>query len=331
MWDPSKARRLAMCADSLVKTRLTILIRLMVAPHAPATAHDAGPSLPTGMADAAPAWRPRAGAAPAAPWLHTEIAGRMAERLALIRQRPRQVLDWWSDRSGSADALALHCPQALRRETDASGRVRGGAARPWWQRWRSANEPAAGTGQAPVDLLWANMALHWADDPDALLAQWHAALAVDGFLMFSCLGPDTLHELHALYQRMGWGQPGRPFPDMHDIGDGLVKVGFADPVMDMEKLRLTWDSPQALLDELMTLGRNTHPQRHAGLRSRSWHTALITGLEQLRGPDGRLGLTFEVIYGHAFRPLPRPAVTRETSISLDDMRQMTRKARHAPS
>ena len=296
----------------------------------PSSAHAPGVKPAARAVAGGPAWRSRAGrlADPAAPWLHTEIARRMAERLVFIRQQPRQVLDWWSERSGSAEALAQHCPQALQRQADAAGQPLSAPPRPWWQRWRGNGEPEAG---APVDLLWANMVLHWSDEPDALLAAWHKTLEADGFLMFSCLGPDTLQELHAVYGQQGWGPPGRPFPDMHDIGDGLVRAGFADPVMDMEKLRLTWDSPRALLDELMTLGRNTHPQRHAGLRSRAWHAALQTRLEGLRGPDGRLGLTFEVIYGHAFRPPPRPAVARETSISLDEMRQMTRKARHGPS
>jgi malonyl-CoA O-methyltransferase len=297
---------------------------------APSSAPATGTTPAARTAISGPLWRPRAGMPPVAvaPWLHTEIARRMAERLSFIRQQPQQVLDWWSERSGSAEALAQHCPQALLREADATGQPSSALPRPWWQRWRGTGESAA---RAPVDMLWANMVLHWADEPDALLAAWHTALEADGFLMFSCLGPDSLQELHAVYGQHGWGPAGRPFPDMHDIGDGLVKAGFADPVMDMEKLRLTWDSPQALLDELMTLGRNTHPQRHAGLRSRAWCEALYAGLEGLRGPDGRLGLTFEVIYGHAFRPPPRPAVARETSISLDEMRQMTRKARHGPS
>jgi malonyl-CoA O-methyltransferase len=170
------------------------------------------------------------------------------------------------------------------------------------------------------------MMLHWVDDLPALFTRWHAATAVDGFLMFSCFGPDTLRELHALYQDAGYGPAARRQIDMHDIGDALVHAGFADPVMDMEQLTLTWDTAQALLDELRTLGRNTHRQRHAGLRTPRWHAGLIERLERgLRQPDGRLHLSFEVIYGHAFRPPARARVGPQTEISLEAMREMTRR------
>jgi malonyl-CoA O-methyltransferase len=108
-----------------------------------------------------------------------------------------------------------------------------------------------------ADMVWANMALHVSAQPQALLRQWHQALAVDGFVMFSCLGPDTLHELHAIYQKRGWPAPSHAFTDMHDWGDMLVAAGFAEPVMDMERLTLTYANPQALLAELP--GPGTQP------------------------------------------------------------------------
>jgi malonyl-CoA O-methyltransferase len=69
-----------------------------------------------------------------------------------------------------------------------------------------------------------------------------------------------------------------------------------------------------------------HPQRYAGLRGRRWHRKLIEALEShLRGPDGRLALTFEVIYGHAFKPAPKLTVASETRVSLDEMRRSLRQ------
>jgi malonyl-CoA O-methyltransferase len=179
-----------------------------------------------------------------------------------------------------------------------------------------------------AELLWANMMLHWVDDLElpTLLSRWHASLGVDGFLMFACFGPDTLRSLQALYTAAGWGAAASPQRDMHDLGDALVHAGFADPVMDMEPLTLTWDSPEALLAELRTLGRNTAPQRQAGLRTPRWHAALRDRLnDSLRGPDGRLHLRFEIVYGHAFRPVARARVAAQTEISLDAMREMTRR------
>jgi malonyl-CoA O-methyltransferase len=180
-----------------------------------------------------------------------------------------------------------------------------------------------------VELLWANMTLHMAADPQALIRQWHEALAVDGFLMFSCFGPDTLRELRALYQALGWPPPAHEYTDMHDWGDMLVGAGFAEPVMDMERIELTFESPQRLLQELRELGRNLHPARAVGLLGRAWQARLHEALVRLADPaqEGRLKLTFEVIYGHAFKPQRRLTVAPETRLSLDEMRGSLRRGR----
>jgi len=179
-----------------------------------------------------------------------------------------------------------------------------------------------------VQMLWANMALHMAADPQALIAQWHRALAVDGFLMFSCLGPDTLRELRGLYRALGWPPPGHEFTDMHDWGDMLVHAGFAEPVMDMERITLTWETPARLLAELRELGANLHPARFAGLRGRGWRARLERELDAaLRTADGRLALTFEIVYGHALKPAPRLRVSDQSAISLQDMRALLQTER----
>src|SRR5437667_54375 len=83
--------------------------------------------------------------------------------------------------------------------------------------------------------------------PQALLAGWHQALKVGGFLMFSCLGPDTARELREVYAQLGWPPAGHELTDMHDWGDMLVQTGFAEPVMDMERITLTYETPARLL------------------------------------------------------------------------------------
>ena len=172
-------------------------------------------------------------------------------------------------------------------------------------------------------MLWSNMALHMAADPQTLLGTWHKALAVDGFLMFSCLGPDTVRELRTLYAALGWPPPAHEFTDMHDWGDLLVNTGFAEPVMDMERITLTYESPARLLGDLRELGANLHPARFTALRGRAWRHRLEQALtERLRGPDGRLALTFEIIYGHALKPAPRVRVSEQSAVSLQDMRAL---------
>jgi malonyl-CoA O-methyltransferase len=144
--------------------------------------------------------------------------------------------------------------------------------------------------------------------------------------MFSCLGPDTLRELRGVYAELGWPAPSHDFTDMHDLGDMLVHAGFAEPIMDMERITLTYSSADSLLADLRALGRNLHRDRFPALRGKHWRKLLGEALERvLRGPDGRLQLTFEVVYGHAFKPQPKLTVQSETRVPLEEMRRSLQK------
>ena len=277
----------------------------------------------------------------ASPWLHEEVARRMQERLDWIKQQPASWAHWGPVRGGleAHAAIARRYPQAAcylvepaGANTEAATRLLAPARR-WWSptQWRAAPvHVGAEPPPAAVQMVWSNMALHLTADPQALLAQWHAALATDGFLMFSCLGPDSLAALRAIYRALGWGETGSAFTDMHDWGDMLVAAGFAEPVMDMERIALTWSAPKPLLAELRGLGRNLHPERFGGLRTPQWQGRLEQALSQtLGGPttDGRLALDFEIVYGHAFKPAPRQPARADQHIGLDSMREMLRASR----
>jgi len=271
---------------------------------------------------------------PGAPWLHADIARRMAERLAVIRMQPQTVLNWWGFLGDSFDALRLAYPQAgqIWAEPTQALLDRGVELmrRPWWNtvlRRSPKVEVLLEQDLTPgvAQMLWANMMLHACADIPAELKRWHTALAVDGFVMFSCLGPDSLRELRPIYQDMGWGVPLQDWVDMHDIGDMLAQASFADPVMDQEHIVLTWGDAQTLLADLRSLGGNLAPGRFTGLRGRQWRETLLKALESLRGADGRLRLTLELVYGHAFKPQPRLAMSQETSFSLEQMRAMVRR------
>ncbi|WP_457332650.1 class I SAM-dependent methyltransferase [Rhizobacter sp. P5_C2] len=275
----------------------------------------------------------RLAGAPQAPWLHGEIARRMAERLSIVRKQPEAIADWWSFGGAGAEHLARAYPQARRIAIEPTPALRERSAElakaPWWspKRWSGAPVTVVSADQVEpgsVQLVWANMMLQAVFDPPVVLGQWQRALAVDGFAMFSCFGPDTLKELRALYRRLGWPVPAADFVDMHDLGDMLVQAGFADPVMDQELITLTWADPQALLAELRGLGGNAAPERFAGLRTPRWRARLLAGLQGLAGPDGRISMTFEVAYGHAFKAPPRVPLAAQTTVSLDDMRALVR-------
>ena len=262
-----------------------------------------------------------------APWLHGEVAQRMAQRLSIVKQAPADVLDWWAASGGGRERLREACPRARIRAVEPAGLPRDPAS-PWWGRlWRSTSSAWADDAVPPAQaqLLWSNMMLHWAIDPTQVMQQWHRALAVEGFVMFSCFGPDTLRELRTLFADRGYGPIGVDFVDMHDLGDMLVRSGFADPVMDMETLTLTWDDSARMLSELRELGHNLHPQRFAGLRTPRWRDRWLEHLP--RRADGRWSLSFEIVYGHAYKPLPRVKVADQAHVTLDDMRTMVRRTR----
>jgi len=273
------------------------------------------------------------------PWLHEEVARRMEERLQWIRLQPQRWAHWEAVRGGlqTHGQLASRYPEAECFVVEGSAAraelARASLARPWWQlaRWTGAATRLGLPPDGGVQMVWANMLLHHAADPQALMAQWHRALEVDGFLMFSCLGPDTLRELRGVYESLGWPAPAHEFTDMHDWGDMLVQAGFAEPVMDMERLTLTFETPERLLQELRELGRNLSRERFPGLRGRHWRERLHEALRtQLGDPQdgGRLRLSFEIIYGHALKPAPRLKLAPRSEFTLDEMRAELRQRRN---
>ncbi|MFN5350660.1 MAG: biotin synthase [Polaromonas sp.] len=271
-------------------------------------------------------------APPVSPWLHEEVASRMLDRLQWIKLQPKAWAHWGAVRGGLQNHQKLvqkyspsDCFVVESHSIPRQAAIKN-IATSWWQPAGWFGKAARFEAPAPgsVDMLWANMALHEAADPQALLASWHHALTVGGFLMFSCLGPDTAIELREVYRQLAWPPAGHDLTDMHDWGDMLVAGGFAEPVMDMERITLTYDTPARLLKELRELGRNFHPARFAGLRGRAWRTRLEDALAAhlKTGPDGRLSLTFEVIYGHALKAQPKVKVSALSSMSIQDMRSM---------
>ena len=265
----------------------------------------------------------------------------MAARLAFIRRTPATVLEWGPWLGGGSAELRSAYPQArcvrveweevLVRHRDRPAPLAG------WRGWFGGREaPAVPPQEVPVggaQLLWSSMALHAVADPPALLRAWHRALAVDGFLMFCTLGPGSLPELREIYAQEGWGPPAAPLVDMHDLGDMLVAAGLADPVMDQEQLTLTWPDAQGALDELRTLGGNVDPLRHRGLRTPRWQARLRQALQAQaqRRADGRVALSFELVYGHAFQAEPVLKVSERTAFSPEQLQRLARSGRRGGS
>jgi malonyl-CoA O-methyltransferase len=269
----------------------------------------------------------------AAPWLHEEVGRRMQERLQWIKQAPTAWANWAPVRGGlvAHQQIAQRYPNSecfmVESQLNQARAAIKSIAPAFWNpaRWKAPAVHPQAPNDGGVQLVWANMLLHTQAYPFDLIGQWQRALAVNGFLMFSCLGPDTVRELRALYAALGWPPCGHELTDMHDWGDMLVQAGFAEPVMDMERIVLSFAAPERALQELRCLGRNLHPQRFAGLRGRGWKNQLHHAMaEKSSNPeqDGSITLTFEIIYGHAFKPAPKIKMSAQSSVSMQDMRAM---------
>jgi len=241
--------------------------------------------------------------------LEEEIGARMLERLDYVKLAPRRVLD-----AGSGPpqrALGKRYPEAEVVALDFALAMLRARKKKLFER-RTVKAIGADMAKMPIapgaiDLVWSNMALHWAADPLAALREFHRVLAVGGLLMFSTLGPDTLAEL----RQAAGGARVHAFVDMHDLGDMLVAAGFAEPVMDAERVTMLYEDGAALLADLRASGQTFAQAAPAGaarrgLAGRGFRSALVERLAAQRR-DGKLAVRYEVVYGHAWKPAPRLA------------------------
>jgi malonyl-CoA O-methyltransferase len=241
--------------------------------------------------------------------LEAEVGTRMLERLDYVQLKPARVLDAGCGPAREAAALAARYPGASMLLLDVAlpmlKLARSG--RSMWSRIlrRQARFPLCGEmermplASASIGLAWSNMALHWVAGPVRAIAELQRVLVPGGLLIFSTLGPDTLKELRAI----AGAARVHAFADMHNVGDQLVAAGFADPVMEAERLTLTYARGDALLADLRASGQTCALSARArGLSGRNFLAGLRDALDAGRR-DGRLAATFEVVYGHAWKPL----------------------------
>jgi malonyl-CoA O-methyltransferase len=230
--------------------------------------------------------------------LAREVGSRMAARLDYVRLSPKRVADIGCATGDGVRELQRRYPDALPLALDfARPMLQAVKSRvPLWQRLRgrspqlvNANVLTLPLAANSIDLVWSNLVLHWLDDPMPAFRELHRVLAVGGLVTFAMLGPDTLKELRA-----AGATSLRKFPDMHDVGDMLVAAGFADPVMEMEMITLTYRAPRQLLAD----------QRHLGVRDgllgrmprREWRRVFA---------EWNRNASFEIVYGHAWKAEPR--------------------------
>ena len=256
-----------------------------------------------------------------ADFLLREVERVMLERLEAVRIAPTTLLDVGCGLGNGLVALRKRYPGAHALGVDSARSVAAAAARrlgppPAGLLKRLLPDLIAGARPAladllvadaarlpirdgSVDMVWSNLCLHWLPDAQAAVDEWHRVIRPGGLLMFSAFGVDTLRELRAE------GAELMAFNDMHDVGDALVAAGFADPVMDMSFVTLTFDDARKLLLDVSALGGNGLANRRRGLTARAHHADWLSRLSRKRDGAGKLSLTFEVFHGHAWCPTPK--------------------------
>ncbi len=260
--------------------------------------------------------------------LHREVARRMNERLDYIKQKPGTILDLGCGTGADLNVLGERYPDARRIACDGSLSMlkKAGERTAWLRRLLPvfgasrlsplcADATALPLANASTNLVWSNLMLHWLADPLPAFKEMQRVLQAEGLLMFSSFGPDTLKELREAFLD---AEPHvHRFIDMHDIGDMLVSAGFAEPVMDMEVITLTYASVDELFRDLRGSGAtNAASGRRQGLMGKTAWKQALAALEARR-LDGRLPLTFEIVYGHAWKPKPRTTDDGRAIINFD--------------
>lgn len=241
--------------------------------------------------------------------LQAEVRTRLLERLDIIKLEPTAVLDLGCGTAHASRALQQHYPHAQVIALDAAfGMVQqAGQQQGFWSNLlgRGFTRLCADAYRLPfkdasIDLVFSNLMLQWCDPPDAVFAEVRRVLKPQGALLFTSFGPDTLKELRAAWSSVDSHTHVNRFIDMHDLGDAMVRAGLAEPVLDVERLTLTYADVMSLMHELKAIGaHNVTVGRRAGLTGRTALKQLSLAYESFRR-EGVLPASYEVVYGQAW-------------------------------
>lgn len=249
--------------------------------------------------------------------LQREVGERMCERLQILKQVPACILDLGA--GTGKQTLALHRmykkAHVVSMDIALPMVMQARRHKPWFSplSFVCADAERLPLADASLDMVYSNLTLQWVDDLDVIFAELRRVLKPDGVLMFSTFGPDTLKELRSSWASVDDAVHVNAFIDMHDIGDALLRAGFAEPVMDVEHFTLTYTSTHTLMQDLKRLGAHNVTQgRRRTLTAPGRMRAMQQAYEAYRDA-GVLPASYEVVYGHAWRLADRRS---EVTLSL---------------
>jgi len=248
--------------------------------------------------------------------LQAEVRAQLLDRLDYVALDPSVVLDAGCGTGHSARALKERYPRAQVVALDLSE----GMLREARRRQSPPGQFASICGDvmrlpladASVDLVFSSLTLQWCTDLDAAFAEFRRVLRPRGLLNFTTFGPDTLVELREAWAHADGHRHVSDFADMHDLGDGLLQAGLAEPVMDVERFTLTYGDVFGLMRDLKAIGaHNAAASRPRGLTGRA-RLATMRSAYEARRRDGVLPATYEVVFGQAWGPADEPQRSRRS-------------------
>jgi len=232
-------------------------------------------------------------------FLHREIRGRLLARLQAIRIEPQLVVDLGAGTGAALDELQNRFPDASVLPIDLTfAMLDAGPA--------AAGGICADAARLPlpnrsVDVIFSNLMLHHCPDPAAVLTEARRVLRSPGLMIFTTLGPNSLLELGRAWATADDYSHISPFADMHNVGDALVRAGFAEPVVDSQVLTITYGDVDSLVADLRYAGStNATEHRNRGLTGRNAARRLHAACHAQTDADGRIPITIDVIFGLAW-------------------------------
>lgn len=256
-----------------------------------------------------------------------EIGSRLIERLHYLKINPKRILDLGCGPGTFSPVLRQLFPKAHIVGLDlAQGMLHEAKKKQGWRRkWSlvAADMVSMPFASGTFDLIFANQVVHWGRSLPTVFSELNRIMSLNACLMFTSLGPDTFKELRTSWLGANEFAHVNEFADMHDVGDYLLSEHFLDPVMDMEHLTVQYKTVPQLLSALKNQGvKNIHAQRNKGLTGKASWKQFEKNYEALQTEQGKYPLTYEVVYGHAWKGATRSVGEgTETFIPLSHIRK----------
>ncbi len=258
--------------------------------------------------------------------IQREVANRLIERLDWMKLAPGRVIDLGAGTGYCTRLLEQRYRRARLVLVDlAPGMLAEARRRKGWlshQHYACARAERLPLADASVDLIVSSLTFQWCEDLEAVFRECRRVLKPGGLLLFSSLGPDTLKELRAAFSSFDSAPHVNQFPDMHLVGDALIRAGFSSPVLEREDLVATYTDVIALMRDLKGIGaRNADSRRPRQLSGRRLLAQLAQGYEPFRRDD-LLPATYELVFGHGW---VAPNAPKQDGSAVFPLSRLTRR------